>query len=291
MPLKIPKEVLLKRSQETLKRLREQGKLKENKEARKYPRRYPEGYYEISPAWANIIYTETLPVLKEVHKAIKEGYRPIILLPDTSMRVVSYFINTLLIKLYPEVFLEGWKKGLPFQATAHIYAGHDENKSTERSKDTVEIPGFVSKIKNPYFIILDQNENNTGRTLDRIFAKIKDLYPESKSSSHHISENTFNFGYATTNDSRPHRIVNGVRYSGYGGMLKIDRSTKSEDLGNKPRYIKSEYEDYARRYFSRIGNFETDNVNNYFTEQGVRKDLVRYALEFAKIIKERKLLG
>lgn len=188
-------------------------------------------------------------VVKEIFDS---GKLPIIILPDTSMRNATYFLNAYLSAKYPEFYLN-FKKKYGFGPCIHVLNARFVSFETR-------IPSVVGELKNVTPIILDFVA--TGKTVAKISSDFKKQFGFKDVKSLNVFENLFNLSY---HNKPENDHVRSMGFVGKGGVLK--KVVDQEVIWRRARYL-----DYKI----------SGQKNNWFLERDLRKLLFNLGLQLGK---------
>jgi len=113
-------------------------------------------------------------LLARADQLIQEGKTPILILPDTSMRVAGHLFHSAFVTAFPDVYKP--LKKYRMQATLYIFtrkAALDERKEVEH---TVILPDVIGKVEDPHVIVVDTLE--TGDTGNDIRMEFERRFPD-----------------------------------------------------------------------------------------------------------------
>jgi len=221
---------------------------------------------EIEPyirKWARIEQIEKIAkkVLESVRQSIENGKTPVILLPDTSMRIGGLFFHTLLTNAFPEYYR---KRRLPFV----FYLDVIEYKF-------VHFPEILKRYPNLDVMVVDQFFE--GKTKNAIENNKSQLNPSSNINFLKVSEDFFN------PVTYPDKILlpkeNGVKYYGRGSIAK--------QLEYRPEYPLKKRLTY-RDYLEMSSHFDGGSPETTFWhERDFRKILFKLGIEIGKSFRRR----
>ncbi|MDD4983882.1 MAG: hypothetical protein PHH82_03540 [Candidatus ainarchaeum sp.] len=179
------------------------------------------------------IQKSTNELLAAAKSSIAQGQTPIILLPDTSMRIAGHLFHTALVEAFPDVYreLKRYRLGpVLYISTLERQTGTCIPSSTAIAR----IPEVVKRIKKPRFFVLDLIVSKN--TIDAIGQELQRLgLPNA--TYHNIQEEDFN---STTRLSKPKRSENSKGYAGRGGVLK----RTSGPMDAEPEIVTARESDY-----------------------------------------------
>lgn len=204
---------------------------------------------------AAIEHTNTL--LERTRQLIASEKTPIIILPDTSMRIAGHLFGSALMQAFPEVY--GPLRKYLFGGVLHLYI---TPRMVERY--STKIPDYVRKIvnrvKDPVLLVVDESTGHTFGALKYVFEK---AFPKVEIKTHGVSETVFNVSVKYVNRELLDEQYK-VKYRGHGGVLK---KTESREGRNLPNVIPATPKDYVasgrkqdfwqelelKRYFTALG--------------------------------------
>jgi len=213
-------------------------------------------------------------LLAGADQLIREGKTPILILPDTSMRVAGHLFHSAFVTAFPDVYKP--LKRYRMQATLYIFtrkAALDERKEFEH---TVILPDVIGKIDNPHVIVVDTSD--TGGTRDDIQMEFERRFADIPVDFFRVKEGRLNIKGGNPRlgiiEKKMADYSNGIAvYLGSGGVfkfayplstkvshedippnqLRISESQFSVRFGNVDQEIAFWREPELKRVFSRLG--------------------------------------
>jgi hypothetical protein len=190
-----------------------------------------------SPETASWLRSHTLELLNKARQAIRQGKTPILLLPDTSMRIAGHLFHSAFVEAFPDVYrnLKKYRLGpIVYVPTITISAG----TCIPNTSKVVKIPEILKRIKNVQPTIAD-----TVSSRETIIGIQDELARFGLPAAEEIS-----FPEDLTNipkrADKARRFEDNVGYTGRGGVLKIGQGSP----GTKPRVVTARESDYHPRY-------------------------------------------
>ncbi len=181
--------------------------------------------FKISDYAKYSVIEHTFTLLERTRQLIESGKTPIIILPDTSMRIAGHMFGSALMSAFPEVYAP-LRKYL-FNGVLYLYVSPN---MTERYSTPIpdNIKKIVNKVKNPILLVVDESTGHTFEALKYVFGK---AFPKVEVKTHGVAETVFNVGVKYIKKE----LLDGqdkVGYRGHGGVLKKTELGKGKDLPN-----------------------------------------------------------
>jgi hypothetical protein len=209
--------------------------------------------------------SHTTILLNQAKQMITQGKNPILLLPDTSMRIAGHLFHSAFMEAFPDVY-RGLKQ---YRLGPVVYIPTITTNTGACIPDLSKIswvPEILKRVKNLRPIIVDTiGSRDTVRSVQNDLTRLG-LDPASE----------FSFIEDTTNilkrAEKARRFEDNVGYTGRGGVLKIDQGPP----GTEPKIVTARESDYHPRY-------------NFWLEKEYKSYLSRMGRELGQRFKEREL--
>jgi len=207
--------------------------------------------YKLSSKRQEYISEITNKVLDFIKEAIETGKTPVILLPDTSMRISGMLFHSALVSAFPEEYK---KRSIPFVFYINVLWPL-----------SAEIPNILKKHKELSVLIVD--ESHSGRTklaIEKQLPRAKQIYLL------YVGEENFN------SSIEANIKINERVFKGRGGIAKL----RYTDDHSPPTRIKLKYKDYIKKDTPHI-DFEDGN-QFYWHEKDLRKIFFRLGIQLGQ---------
>lgn len=186
---------------------------KKVEEAKKFLKKESKFEFTFSDYNKNQITESTQKMLGLVYDCIKQGKRPVIILPDTSMRSAGLLFHAALRTAFPEIFAKD-KLPVVFFVTPNR---RDYNRVIKRLS-----PDLINLVKNnPNSEVMIFDYYHDGTTWGAIKKKLAEYNPKIETILYETDEKLFSYGLVHTKISGPeYKGSTEFEYYGRNGVMK-----------------------------------------------------------------------